>query len=163
VQLKLQLLAIFGSAVLLGIVFELLRRRRLIERYALIWLGSAVVLLGLAVWKDLLEIISKAMGIVYPPNALFMIAFGFVLLLLLHFSIAISRLSGEGRWRAGGRSRGVRRPGARPDRAAPRAHRPPVASDDERPAGRDRCRSGDRMRHRGRGAHRRGLRSAEIR
>ena len=94
-QLKLQLLAIFGSAVLLGIVFELLRRRRLIERYALIWLASAVVLLGLAVWKDLLEIISKAMGIVYPPNALFMIAFGFVLLLLLHFSIAISRLSGE--------------------------------------------------------------------
>jgi hypothetical protein len=95
VQLKLQLLAIFGSAVLLGIVFELLRRRRLIERYALIWLASALVLLGLAVWKDLLEIISKAMGIVYPPNALFMIAFGFVLLLLLHFSIAISRLSGE--------------------------------------------------------------------
>src|SRR6185503_3394780 len=93
--LKLQLLAIFGSAVLLGIVFELLRRRRLIERYALIWLMSALVLLGLAVWKDLLEIISKTMGIVYPPNALFMIAFGFVLLLLLHFSIAISRLSGE--------------------------------------------------------------------
>jgi hypothetical protein len=95
VQLKLQLLAIFASAVLLGIVFELLRRRRLIERYALIWLMSALVLLGLAVWKDLLEILSKAMGIVYPPNALFMIAFGFVLLLLLHFSIAISRLSGE--------------------------------------------------------------------
>src|SRR5688572_4788458 len=94
-QLKLQLLASFASAVLLGIVFELLRRRRLIERYALIWLMSALVLLGLAVWKDLLEILSKAMGIVYPPNALFMIAFGFVLLLLLHFSIAISRLSGE--------------------------------------------------------------------
>ncbi len=94
-QLKLQLLAIFGSAVLLGVVFELLRRRRLIERYALIWLASAVILLGLAVWKDLLEIIASAMGIIYPPNALFMIAFGFVLLLLLHFSIAISRLSGE--------------------------------------------------------------------
>ena len=94
-QLKLQLLAIFGSAMLLGVVFELLRRRRLIERYALIWLASAVVLLGLAVWKDLLEIIASAMGIIYPPNALFMIAFGFVLLLLLHFSIAISRLSGE--------------------------------------------------------------------
>jgi hypothetical protein len=93
--LKLQLLAIFASSVLLGIVFELLRRRRLIERYALIWLLSALVLLGLAVWKDLLEILANAMGIIYPPNALFMIAFGFVLLLLLHFSIAISRLSGE--------------------------------------------------------------------
>jgi hypothetical protein len=93
--LKLQLLAIFGSLVLLGIVFELLRRRRLIERYALIWLGSSVVLLGLAVWKGLLDRLADLMGIAYPPNALFMIAFGFVLLLLLHFSLAISRLSNE--------------------------------------------------------------------
>jgi hypothetical protein len=93
--LKLQLLAIFASGVLLAIVFELLRRRRLIERYALIWLGSAVVLLGLAVWKGLLDRLADLMGIAYPPNALFMIAFGFVLLLLLHFSLAISRLSNE--------------------------------------------------------------------
>jgi hypothetical protein len=94
-QLKLQLLAILGSSVLLGIVFELLRRRRLIERYALIWLGSSLVLLGLAVWKGLLDKLADLMGIAYPPNALFMIAFGFVLLLLLHFSLAISRLSNE--------------------------------------------------------------------
>jgi hypothetical protein len=93
--LKLQLLAIFASGVLLAIVFELLRRRRLIERYALIWLGSAVVLLGLAVWKGLLDQLADLMGIAYPPNALFMIAFGFVLVLLLHFSLAISRLSNE--------------------------------------------------------------------
>src|SRR5437867_8603626 len=92
---KLQLLAIAASGVLLLIIFELLRRRRLIERYALIWLGSGVVLLVLAVWTGLLEIVSKALGIAYPPNALFAFAFGFVLLLLLHFSIAISRLSGE--------------------------------------------------------------------
>jgi len=95
VQVKLQIFAIAASGALLLIVFELLRRRRLIERYALIWLGSAVVLLGLAVWTGLLEIVSKALGIAYPPNALFAFAFGFVLLLLMHFSIAISRLSGE--------------------------------------------------------------------
>jgi hypothetical protein len=92
---KLQLLAIAASGILLLIIFELLRRRRLIERYALIWLGSGVVLLVLAVWTGLLEIVSKALGIAYPPNALFAFAFGFVLLLLMHFSIAISRLSGE--------------------------------------------------------------------
>lgn len=94
-QLKLQLLAIFASGVLLAIVFELLRRRRLIERYALIWLGSSLVLLGLAIWKGALDRLADLMGIAYPPNALFMIAFGFVLLLLLHFSLAISRLSNE--------------------------------------------------------------------
>ena len=40
--------------VLLLVVLELVRRRRLLERYALLWLFSAVVLLGLAVWKGLL-------------------------------------------------------------------------------------------------------------
>ena len=94
-QVKLQVFAIAASGLLFLIIFELLRRRRLIERYALIWLGSSVVLLVLAVWTGLLEIVSNALGIAYPPNALFLIAFAFVLLLLLHFSIAISRLSGE--------------------------------------------------------------------
>ncbi len=94
-QTKLQIVAILASSALVVIVFELLRRRRLIERYALLWLLSSLVLLGLSVWTGLLEVISDAVGIVYPPNALFMIAFAFVLVLLLHFSIAISRLSGE--------------------------------------------------------------------
>jgi hypothetical protein len=95
VETKLQIVAIAASSALVLIVFEMLRRRRLIERYALLWLGSSLVLLLLSIWTGLLEIISKAVGIVYPPNALFMIAFGFVLVLLLHFSLAISRLSGE--------------------------------------------------------------------
>ena len=94
-QTKLQIVAIVASSGLVLIVFELLRRRRLIERYALLWLLSSVVLLGLSVWTGLLKVISDAVGIVYPPNALFMIAFAFVLVLLLHFSLAISRLSGE--------------------------------------------------------------------
>ena len=94
-QAKLQIVAILASSGLVLIVFELLRRRRLIERYALLWLLSSLVLLGLSIWTNLLEVISDAVGIVYPPNALFMIAFAFVLILLLHFSLAISRLSGE--------------------------------------------------------------------
>jgi hypothetical protein len=60
-----------------------------------VWPFSSLVLLALSIWTDLLEIIAKAVGIVYPPNALFMIAFTFVLILMLHFSLAISRLSGE--------------------------------------------------------------------
>ena len=92
---KLQFVAIVASSTLVLVVFELLRRRRLIERYALLWLLSSVVLLVLSIWTGLLEIIADAVGIIYPPNALFVIAFAFVLLLLLHFSIAISRLSNE--------------------------------------------------------------------
>ena len=92
---KIQLLAIIASGGLLLVILEMVRQRRLLERYALLWLFSALVLLALAVWRDFLETIANAIGIVYPPNALFVIAFGFVLLLLLHFSIAVSRLADQ--------------------------------------------------------------------
>ena len=94
-ELRIQLVAIVASAALLLLVLELVRQRRLLERYALLWLFSALILLALAVWKDFLETISKAIGIIYPPNALFLIAFGFVMILLLHFSIAVSRLADQ--------------------------------------------------------------------
>lgn len=94
-ELRLQFLAIIASGGLVFVVFELLRRRRLIERYALLWLLSSLVLLVLSLWTGLLDRLSNTLGIAYPPNALFMVAFAFVLLLLLHFSIAISRLSSE--------------------------------------------------------------------
>lgn len=81
--------------MLLLTVLELVRRRRLMERYALLWLLSAVVLLALAIWSDALATISHAIGVIYPPNALFFIAIGFILLLLLHFSSAVSRLSDQ--------------------------------------------------------------------
>jgi hypothetical protein len=94
-ELRIQLLAIVGSAALLLLVLELVRRKAFLERYALLWLLSAVVMLGLSIWKGVLEIIADALGIAYPPNALFLIAFGFVLVLLLHFSLAVSRLSDQ--------------------------------------------------------------------
>lgn len=92
---RIQIVAILGSAVLLLVVLEMVRRRRLQERYALVWLGSALVLLGLAAWRDGLGKVSDLFGIAYPPNALFFIAFAFVLLLLLHFSSAVSRLADQ--------------------------------------------------------------------
>lgn len=94
-EAKIQILAIVVSAGLLGIVFELVRRRRLMERYALLWLLAASVLLALAIWRDLLELLASAVGIYYAPSALFAIAFGFVLVLLLHFSLVISRLADQ--------------------------------------------------------------------
>lgn len=92
---RIQLVAIIGAAGLLLFVLELVRRRRLLERYALLWLLSALVLLGLAAWRDGLERLANAVGIAYPPNALFFVAFAFVLLLLLHFSAAVSRLADQ--------------------------------------------------------------------
>jgi len=90
---RLQLLAVLVTGGLFALVFELVRRRRLLERYALLWLFSSAILLGLSVWRGLLEELASAVGIFYAPSALFAVAFGFVLVLLLHFSLVISRLA----------------------------------------------------------------------
>lgn len=93
--LRIQIVAILASGGLLVLILELVRRRRLLERYALLWLFAALVLLGLALWKNVLESVATAIGVFYPPNALFLIAFGFVMVLLLHFSLAVSRLADQ--------------------------------------------------------------------
>jgi hypothetical protein len=92
---RIQIVAIVGAALLIVVLLDLVRRRRLLERYALLWLFSAFVLLALAIWRGLLEDVAELVGVAYPPNALFLIAFGFVLVLLLHFSLAVSRLSDQ--------------------------------------------------------------------
>jgi hypothetical protein len=94
-ELRIQLLSVVVSGAMLLVVLELVRRRAFLERYAILWLFSGLILLGLSVWKDGLEEIASLVGIAYPPNALFLIAFGFVLVLLLHFSLAVSRLSDQ--------------------------------------------------------------------
>jgi hypothetical protein len=91
-DLHLRLVAIASTIGLLFVVLDLVRRRRLLERYALVWLGVTALLLVLIVWSDLLLGVASMIGIAYPPSALFVIAFGFVIVLLLHFSVAVSRL-----------------------------------------------------------------------
>jgi hypothetical protein len=92
---RIQVVAIVAAALLIVVLLDLVRRRRLLERYALLWLFSAAILLALAIWRDLLADIADLVGVAYPPNALFLIAFGFVLVLLLHFSLAVSRMSDQ--------------------------------------------------------------------
>jgi hypothetical protein len=92
---RIQVVAIVAAALLILVLLDLVRRRRLLERYALLWLFSGAILLILAIWRDLLADIADLVGVAYPPNALFLIAFGFVLVLLLHFSLAVSRMSDQ--------------------------------------------------------------------
>jgi hypothetical protein len=92
---RIQIVAVAVTGGLFFLVFELVRRRRLMERYALLWLFSTAVLLGLAVWRGLLERVASTVGIYYAPSALFAVAFAFVLAMLLHFSLVISRLADQ--------------------------------------------------------------------
>jgi hypothetical protein len=85
-----------ASVLLILVVLELIRSRRLQERYALLWLVTGVVLVVLSAWRDGLNTIAAWIGIQsYPPAALFAIFILFILLVLLHYSTVISRLSAQ--------------------------------------------------------------------
>jgi Uncharacterized conserved protein (DUF2304) len=88
--------ATVGSLLLLLIVFELIRSRRLRERYALLWLLTGAVLLVLSAWRDGLNTIAGWFGVTgYPPAVLFAVAVLFILLVLLHYSTVVSKLSDQ--------------------------------------------------------------------
>ena len=93
--LRVSIFAAIASGGLLLVVLELIRTRRLRERYALLWLLTASVMLVLAVWRGALEKISAAVGIHYAPSALFVLGSLFILVVLLHYSTVISRLSDQ--------------------------------------------------------------------
>lgn len=87
--------AVSASIAALIFVLELVRRRKLREEYSLLWLGTAFVMLVVAAWRDLLHGMAEFVGIVYPPNLLFLLAALFVMFILLYFSTVITRLTQE--------------------------------------------------------------------
>ena len=94
--LKVSLAAVAASLLLLAVVFELIRSRRLRERYALLWLLTGLVLLALSAWRGGLNTIAGWVGVeTYPPAVLFAVALLFVLAVLLHYSTVISKVTDQ--------------------------------------------------------------------
>jgi hypothetical protein len=93
---KVSIAASIASLLLLLVVFELIRSRRLRERYALLWVLTGTVLLVLSVWRGGLNTIAGWLGVeTYPPAVLFAVASLFILAVLLHYSTVISKLTDQ--------------------------------------------------------------------
>ena len=89
-HLKIGLLLL--AALLLG-VLELVRRRLLSEKYSLLWLASAVVMILLLVFYGVFMKLVGLLKIHNPPTLLFVISFFFLMAIVLQYSLAISKLS----------------------------------------------------------------------
>lgn len=63
-----------GSVVILGLLFELMRRHRLREKYAVFWAMVAAVTLLVAMVPEILFWASDLIGIEVPANLLFFVA-----------------------------------------------------------------------------------------
>jgi len=89
----IQITAIVLSAMMLIITIELIRRNRLREDYALLWLAGGLVMLVLSLWPGSIRLVARVTGTVYPPSAIFVAAIVTVIWLLLHFSVIVSTLT----------------------------------------------------------------------
>jgi len=89
---RITVIAVLASATLLLYILEMVRRRKLREEYSILWLAGGVIILLFSLKKELLGWASDAAGIYYPPSFLFLIGMFFILLILIHFSITISKL-----------------------------------------------------------------------
>ncbi len=90
---KVQIVSlIVSSIVLLGVV-ELVRRGRLRENYSILWICTSLVIMVFAVFRHLIDWLGRLTGIYYPPSAFFLLAFFFLTLISLQFSVVISSLT----------------------------------------------------------------------
>jgi len=89
--MMIQILAIAVSVALLGVVLELVRRKKLTEEYSFVWILCALALLGMSIARRFVDQAALALGIYYPPAALLLVLILFVFLASVSFSVVISR------------------------------------------------------------------------
>jgi hypothetical protein len=80
------------AALTILFILRLVRRRQLRAKYSMLWLTVGVAVAVFAVFPDLLNPISDALGIYYEPATFLLFATVFLLCIVLHFSWELSRL-----------------------------------------------------------------------
>jgi hypothetical protein len=84
---------IFGAAlVTVGFILELVRRRQLREKYALLWLAVGLMGLLISIGRPALDATAIFLGISYGPTLLFLFSTLFLMLVCAHLSWEVSRL-----------------------------------------------------------------------
>ena len=88
---RVQVVALVCSLLLLLLVLELVRRRRLSEEYSALWIVLAVSLIGISLRRDVLDSAAKWLGVYYPPAVLVLMLVAIISVAALSFSVILSR------------------------------------------------------------------------
>lgn len=90
---QIQFLSIVSSIFFLLIVFELIRKEKIKLQYSLLWIMMGVIFFVFSIWNKALELVSTLLGIAYQPTAFILILLMAIVMILIQYSIVISRLS----------------------------------------------------------------------
>jgi hypothetical protein len=94
---KLTVLTAITAVVVLVLILELVRRRQLREKYALLWLGVGVVIAVMGFFPRLLDRITRFVGVASGVSLVLFLGIVFLLLVCLHLSWEMSRMEEETR------------------------------------------------------------------
>lgn len=89
------LFALAGALLTLVFMFELLRRRRLREKYAALWISLALVVIVVGAFPGLLFRLADLVGIAAPINLVFFLALLVLLVVCVQLSAEVSSLEHE--------------------------------------------------------------------
>jgi len=93
--MNIYLISLLFCLFFLLFVIELIRRRRMAERYSLLWVVIGLVMLTLSIFPASLDALANALHVVYPPSLLFFLGYLFAVVIILHLTTVISRLHGQ--------------------------------------------------------------------
>jgi hypothetical protein len=94
-MMRTQVIGFISAVFLLGMVLNLVRRRRLREEYSLLWLAAALFYLVMALKPDLIKKLSRLLGISNDINTLTFFGLLFFVLILIHYSVKLSTLTNQ--------------------------------------------------------------------
>jgi hypothetical protein len=90
---RTQYIGIITSLVFLIFIVQLIRKGHLKESYSILWLFFGLILLFFSIWRHGLDSVALFLGIAYPPAMLFIIMILGMLLVLIQYSIVITKQS----------------------------------------------------------------------
>jgi hypothetical protein len=86
-----QIISIIGSFSFLLFILSQIRSKRIKEEYSLMWLFFGFIFIIISLWRESLDMFARLVGVAYPPAALFLILIMAVFVILIQFSIIISK------------------------------------------------------------------------
>ena len=92
---RIQMIAIAISVLFLLYIVRLIIKGKLREEYSIVWIVCTVILVLFSFWRDGLDVVSKMVGILSPPNLVFTAAIFAIFIYLLHLSVVVSKLHAQ--------------------------------------------------------------------
>ena len=92
-MIKMQIISLVFSVFILYIIFEMVRKKKIKEEYSILWFGIGFIFLLISAFPGVIDKLGNLFGIAYAPTLILLLLIAFILVVLIHFSVVLSKLS----------------------------------------------------------------------